>query len=163
MKKHRFRSIDVVIVTLLIVFIVGSGIAIVQHKSTQDPKDLALRMAENISSQLLNLDRKKFHTGVDNASKNQRRPSGESEAQQAYRLGSEGTIGHDPWGQPFQYRFVEGEKGQWSHLIVWSAGPDSRLEKAISEWSTRELVGFRSGQQQVHMGDDVGLVIALSN
>ncbi len=34
-----------------------------------------------------------------------------------------GNLGKDPWGQPFQYRFLKNKNGAPVQIVVWSSGP----------------------------------------
>lgn len=165
MKKQQFKTVDMVIVITVLVALGGVGIGIVRHNHTPDPTSRVQRMAENISSQLLNLDRKKFHSSLANASSGERDPSSDAQKSRSVRLGPEGIIGEDPWGQPFEYRFVEDSKGHWTHLIVWSRGPDTVASKAVSDWTHESLVtqNYTKHRREVRMGDDFGLIYSLNN
>lgn len=165
MKNQQFKTIDMVILIVMVVSLVGVALGIIKHNRSQDPQSQALRMAENISSQLLNLDRKKFHTMNEMDPEGKRIPSSSEAKIRSVRLGPEGIIGEDPWGKPFHYRFVENSMGEWTHLIVWSVGPDQRLSKSVSDWTYDSLVaqGYTSEKREVHMGDDFGLIYSLTN
>ena len=165
MKKQQFKTIDMVVVIVMLVALVGIGAGIVRHNNTHDPTSRVQRMAENISSQLLNLDRKKFHSASVNSTSGERDPSSNAQKSRSIRLGPEGIIGLDPWGQPFDYRFVEDSSGQWTHLIVWSRGPDSVTSKSVSEWTHDSLVTqkYTKNRREVRVDDDFGLIHLLNN
>ncbi len=164
MKNQQFKTIDMVILIVMLVALGGVSLGIIRHSRSQDPASQVLRMAENISSQLLNLDRKKFHSHLGNLSLGERVPSSSAQKNRSFRLGSEGVIGEDPWGQPFEYRFIEDSKGQWTYLIVWSKGPDNVATKPISEWTNDFLVtqNYTNDRHEVRMGDDFGLIYSLN-
>ena len=139
MKNQQFKTIDMVVLILMMVTLGGVTMGIIKHNQSQDPKAQAMRMAENISSQLLNLDRKKFHTGGIDEEWKGRKPSSTSKMIKAVRLGPEGTIGQDPWGRPFLYRFVEHRPGHWTHLIVWST-PRLSLSEMMVRMGKHQLL-----------------------
>ena len=64
-------------------------------------------------------------------------------------------IGKDPWGRPFQYRFVEGKSGQFEFLIVWSSGPDG---KPVMDYETLGFHQVARMMGSAELGDDVGII-----
>lgn len=165
MKNQQFKTIDMVILIVMLVVLGGISMGIVRHNKSQDPTRQVFRMAENISFQLLNLDRKKFHSAHEIEPTGERTPSSSAQKNRSVRLGPEGTIGLDPWGQPFEYRFIENAEGQWTYLIVWSRGPDSVASKPVSDWTYDFLVtqNYTKNRHEVRVGDDFGLVYSLNN
>lgn len=154
---------------LLMALIVVVGVistAIVARRSSHSEEERAFRLAENISLQLMNLSVSKFQQKTE---KNYRGlaslqgPDGEASragSDGTKSLGSEGTIGRDPWGNPFRYKFVENGEGEWSYLIIWSSGPDSKMEIQMEDW-TFEKAKSQLGHLLKGPRDDFALVKAL--
>lgn len=63
-----------------------------------------------------------------------------------------GSIGMDPWGQPYRYKILNASNTQLK-LQIWSAGPNR-----IFETPDEPGVG-----QDVYKGDDVGVTLSIAN
>jgi hypothetical protein len=158
MENQTFKTLDVLFVFAVMVGIGFLVTSIVSQSQTQSPEDQARRMAENISAQLMNLSPSQLKLQDSAVGAGSRGPASVGPTPGAHKLGPEGQIGVDPWGRPFHYRFVEDPKGAWSHLVVWSRGPDAQFSRALAEWSHDVLVARRIyGVQTVQLGDDVGV------
>lgn len=72
-----------------------------------------------------------------------------------FSLGAEGIIGKDPWGRPFNYRFLAGENGRFEYLLVWSSGPDG---EAKLDYQSLGLAQAALIQGATLQGDDISLV-----
>lgn len=62
----------------------------------------------------------------------------------------------DPWGQPYQQMVLRNAYGQITHILVWSFGPNGRLD--TSNLKPRENGGVMA---VVFDGDDVGALTAV--
>lgn len=63
-----------------------------------------------------------------------------------------GTIGNDPYGKPFHYRILS-RTNQKVHVLVWSTGPNSKVDTPALEDESRD-------PQISFLGDDDGLVLS---
>lgn len=63
-----------------------------------------------------------------------------------------GSIGNDPWGQPYRYKILSAY-GDQLKVQIWSAGPNKAFE-------TKDEPGAAA---DIYVGDDVGIVLALSD
>jgi len=61
-----------------------------------------------------------------------------------------GSIGNDPWGQPYRYKILS-HAGEPLKVQIWSAGPNQAFE-------TEDLPGTAADS---YVGDDVGVVLAM--
>ena len=163
MEKQQFKTSDLALV-LGVIALMASMVAIILGKSdSQSPSERAVRMAENISSQLLSLSPEKIQNQNVNRSE-LRPPASVSSEKKLLPFGSEGKIGQDPWGNPFRYRFIEKSEGQWSHLVLVSLGPDAALAKgSLAEWTFDQLEARVSSRSvSFQNGDDVIVIHRLS-
>jgi len=58
----------------------------------------------------------------------------------------------DPWGEPYMVHVLRDEKGSETHLLVWSLGPNRRLDSDFHD----KKIGAINFQ-----GDDLGAVYSL--
>lgn len=63
-----------------------------------------------------------------------------------------GSIGSDPWGQPYRYRVLSSSPGQPMRVHIWSAGPNKAFE-------TKDEPSVAA---ETYVGDDVGIVLAMN-
>lgn len=63
-----------------------------------------------------------------------------------------GSIGNDPWGQPYRYKILDSIDSQ-IRIQIWSAGPNRHFE-------TADEPGLAADRYQ---GDDVGVLLALNH
>lgn len=67
-----------------------------------------------------------------------------------------GSIGNDPWGQPYRYKILSSvptASGEQMKVQIWSAGPNKIFE-------TEDKPGVAA---ESYIGDDVGLVLSLNH
>jgi type II secretory pathway pseudopilin PulG len=62
-----------------------------------------------------------------------------------------GSIGIDPWGQPYRYKILSAAKDQLK-VQIWSAGPNKAFE-------TEDESGVGADS---YTGDDVGVILSLN-
>jgi hypothetical protein len=48
----------------------------------------------------------------------------------------DGQVGKDPWGQPYQFKFVRNDQGMPIEIKVWSDGPDQAHTEVIEARAT---------------------------
>lgn len=63
-----------------------------------------------------------------------------------------GSIGNDPWGQPYRYKILSAQGAQMK-VQIWSAGPNKLFE-------TDDKAGVAA---ESYTGDDVGVVLSMSH
>lgn len=63
-----------------------------------------------------------------------------------------GSIGNDPWGQPYRYKILSVQDKQM-RVQIWSAGPNKLFE-------TDDKAGVAA---ESYTGDDVGVVLSMSH
>lgn len=70
------------------------------------------------------------------------------------RLGEQGVISSDPWGVPYQYKFIKDSRGHVRMVAVWSYGPNSRPDTApqVLEYDMIKVEPNRFS------GDDFGFI-----
>lgn len=62
-----------------------------------------------------------------------------------------GSIGNDPWGQPYRYKILD-NVGEQMRVQIWSAGPNRSFE-------TKDDPGVAA---ETYRGDDVGVLLTLN-
>lgn len=72
-------------------------------------------------------------------------------------LRSSGTMGMDPWGEPYRYRILSTEKSGSIRVLVWSSGPNKRVETKNLENEDVSVQG-----QPIYSGDDMGVVLSVA-
>lgn len=71
--------------------------------------------------------------------------------------GSVPKAGLDPWGRPYNFKFIRNSYGQPTYLAVWSSGPNAK-----DETPQGQLIMSPEGRISAQFGgDDVGHVRAL--
>ena len=132
--KQGFRTIDLItlVFCLLAVGLIAGPIIqrnLEAQKTAQIEKDLKLHSARL-------LDDQKFLNQV-------RSPSSVEDK-------NHDQVGKDPWGQPYEYMVLKNAYGQSSYFVIWSKGPNKKLDTTI--------FSSRGPSSVVFQGDDVGLV-----
>jgi hypothetical protein len=67
-----------------------------------------------------------------------------------------GTMGTDPWGQPYHFRILSSNASK-IRILVWSTGPNRKIETSNLEDENVQL-----SFQPTYQGDDVGVVLSVS-
>ncbi len=70
---------------------------------------------------------------------------------------STGTMGLDPWGQPYRYRILSADPTH-VRILVWSAGPNAKVETAELDDESYSLP-----TRIAYAGDDTGIVLNVSH
>jgi len=63
-----------------------------------------------------------------------------------------GSIGNDPWGQPYRYKILS-STGEQMRVQIWSAGPNKIFETDDKPGTAAES----------YIGDDVGVVLSMNH
>jgi type II secretory pathway pseudopilin PulG len=138
-KNQSFRTVDLLIVVSLVATI-GAIVAIVLTQTFRDHRtERAQAVAESLAIQLkeLNLRSQVGFSG--------KRTPASVEGSRIELMS--GTIGRDPWGQPFSYSIRQSsENSEKARVFVWSAGPNGQPE------ADSELLVAR-GDDIVHIED----------
>lgn len=69
-------------------------------------------------------------------------------------LRSTGTMGLDPWGESYRYRILSSPHSHNVRVLVWSAGPNKRVESRALDDESTPILG-----QPIYSGDDVGVLL----
>lgn len=72
-------------------------------------------------------------------------------------LRATGTMSTDPWGQPYRYRILSEDKAGKIRILVWSTGPNLKIETADLDNEDKKLT-----EQPVYQGDDLGVLLSVS-
>lgn len=153
MKKPVFRTIDI----LGLIFLIGlmttiSGTILAQ--AMQNDKPRRARSNAQTLAQQIRAEQSRIHEHLSG----QRGPASDSSTQPAALL-TGGTIGHDPWGNPYHYVVRKEEAPSGDHqklrgwVYVWSDGPDGKPDTEASN-----LPRVPPGGRLALGGDDIGHV-----
>lgn len=131
-KKQVFKSLDAFsvlgvasLVAYILVYIIGN------NSGDQSRRDAELEM-ETLTSQILALGMKNLPSptrGIASVEGNK-----EVALQWNYdweKVGNEGKIGKDTWGQPYHYRVFKDTSNRVSHILMISGGPDGKIDTAL--------------------------------
>ena len=156
-KKQEFKSTSVLTMLGLVGFSV-TLIAAPWNRQSQDPDvDLALQKAEIVGYQVVQIYREAAkNSTVSNGKPDSRMPASVA-PDNLENLRTTGTMGSDPWGQPYHYRILSAENSKPIRLLVWSTGPNKKIDSPDFENEAKALPA-----QPVYGGDDVGVILSMS-
>ena len=142
---------------LAVIGLVGFSLAIIATPWNRDLQankaEKALQKAEVVGYQIVQLYREATKDDIAQIS-GTRSPASVEASDKLIR--TTGTMGQDPWGQPFRYRLLNADKSK-IRILVWSAGPNQLAETSDLENEEKPLMA-----QPTYGGDDLGLVLTLS-
>lgn len=115
------------------------------NRVNADQQEFAMHKAESLAYQILESQRM-----------TSRGPASAPEVKLNQLLSSEGRIGLDPWGRPYQFRILKGTDFSHTKVLVWSLGPDG-----FAQTSPEKLESIRDDGQPQFEGDDVGALISI--
>lgn len=155
-EKQEFKSSGVL--TLLgLVGISGLIIATPWNRQVKDStSENALQKAEVVGYQVVQIYREASRSQsvfLDNSSKD-RMPASAAPAEP---LRTTGTMGTDPWGQPYHYRILSSSDAPKVRILVWSAGPNQKVETAALDDEGQVL-----SHQPSYSGDDLGVILSVT-
>lgn len=81
----------------------------------------------------------------------------ESRAFSPENLRSTGTMGVDPWGQPYRYRILSADNEGKVRILVWSTGPNQKAETNALDDEDSPIKS-----QPLYLGDDMGVLLSMS-
>lgn len=153
-EKQELRSSGVL--TLLgLVGVSGLIIATPWNKRVQDSSsENALQKAEVVGYQVVQIYREASRSQEVFFDKgNSRMPASANPEP----LRATGTMGTDPWGQPFNYRILSGTDTKKIRILVWSKGPNQKPETSELDDESKPL-----DQQPNYAGDDLGVILSVT-
>lgn len=140
----------------LMVLVAGITILPLGLQSRDNKTEQTLVLAEEIGTQVVAIYRDASRMEPEN----ERSPASIAKGglrglKEEFR--STGTTGKDPWGTPFQYRLISEDDSGNVRILVWSAGPNKKIESF-------ELLdeGKEIKYQPVYSGDDLGVLLSMS-
>ncbi|QLY25662.1 hypothetical protein [Bdellovibrio sp. KM01] len=159
-KNQEFKSSGV----LTLLGLVGFSATIIASPWNQSAQDsetkAALQKAEVVGYQVVQIYREatKVSAAPKVASGGRSPASISPKVDGIDSLRSTGTMGTDPWGQPYHYRVLpNAEKNSNIRIVVWSSGPNIKVESKDLENEDTKISG-----QPNFSGDDVGVVLSMS-
>lgn len=148
---------------LLIMGLVGLSLVIVAtpwNRQFQDSRvEVALQKAEIVGYQVVQIYREASKPSLSDDKKS-RIPASVSSSESAFPadLRSTGTMGTDPWGAPFRYRILSADKSGNVRILVWSTGPNQKVETADLDNEEAVIAG-----QPTYAGDDIGVLLSMTH
>lgn len=155
-EKQHFKSSGVL--TLLGLLGLSAGIvATPWNKALQDVGvDECRQKAEVVGYQVAQIfreaSRNKLHKSVSGG----REPASIADSAGLENTRTTGTMGTDPWGQPYRYRILASDSSQ-IRILVWSAGPNMKPETADLDDENKIIT-----KQPTYAGDDIGVILSVS-
>lgn len=158
-EKHEFRSSSMLALLGLVV-LSAVMIAVPWNRQTHDSRvQTARQKAEVVGYQVVQIYRESIKVSVSTDTKPQGRGLASVQESNGFpqNLRNVGTMGVDPWGEPYHYRLLSSDKAGFIRVLVWSSGPNKKLE---TNESIKEDVAQMG--QPVYAGDDIGVVLSMS-
>lgn len=157
-EKREFKSSGV----LALLGLVGFSSAIIAtpwNRHMEDSRvETARQKAEVVGYQVVQIYREASKNSVPSTSASSRGPASiaEDKGFSSENLRSTGTMGTDPWGEPYHYRILSSEKSK-VRILVWSAGPNQKIETADLDNEEAHIK-----EQPVYSGDDMGVILTVN-
>jgi hypothetical protein len=145
-QKRYFGTLDLIMLVVLcgtVSSVVGASVAGLLH---DDRPVRARQSAQSLASQI----RQQHEVALQGAASNGRSPASVREAQVPPL--TDGQLGKDPWGRPYFYTVLGTVGDSNATIVVWSEGPNGKLDSKIDDLSESNVMKFR------FKGDDVGIV-----
>lgn len=158
-EKQEFKSSGV----LTLLGLVGFSTAIIAtpwNRQIEDSRgELARQKAEVVGYQVVQIYREAAKNSASPSSKKVRNPASveDSQAFSPENLRSTGTMGVDPWGQPYRYRIISADALGKVRILVWSSGPNQKVETASLDNEEAPVK-----EQPLYLGDDMGVLLSMS-
>ncbi len=156
---QTFRSASL-LSFLGLVLLAGAVVATPWNSQLQDSRVQAARQkAEVVGYQVAQLYREaSILSQKSGGSKGRHLASTEDlPANSLENLRSTGTMGLDPWGESYRYRILSSPQSSFVKVLVWSAGPNKRVETSHLDDESKPLV-----DQPIYLGDDVGVLLSVT-
>jgi hypothetical protein len=118
--------------------------------------DLALKQAEIVGYQVVQIYREaaKPPSYMLASTKGEGRLPASTGSDEIRRTG---TMGTDPWGQPYHYRLLSNLDAKKIKILVWTAGPNKKVESPDLDNEDKSLPSVPK-----YGGDDIGIVMTVS-
>lgn len=148
-KNQHFGTLDLIMLVVLcgtVSSVVGASVAGFLH---DDRPTRARTMAESLAYQIRQQHDSataSFRASVQDG----REPASASDA--LVPPLTDGQMGKDPWGRPYFYTVLGNPTDANSTIVVWSEGPNGRLDTKIDELNDANIRNFH------FRGDDVGFI-----
>lgn len=146
-KNQHFGTLDLIMLVVLcgtVSSVIGASVAGLLHDNRPG------RAKSSAEALALQIRQQREHSNQAFVLSSSRSPASASEHMVPPL--TDGQIGKDPWGRPYFYSVLGEPTDQSPTIVVWSEGPDGRMETDISELSDKNPEAFR------FKGDDVGFV-----
>ncbi len=148
--NQGFSTFDTITIILSVVVISIIVVPILNRRVDSQYVEIAKRQAQEWSQKITSVEKLSEDSKKDSSGRNL------ASDPAAASVGM-GSVGADPWGQPFNYQYVKNSIGQPVYVVVWSSGPNTRSETENSKMAVSPE-GFLSVNFE---GDDVGFVKAV--
>jgi hypothetical protein len=148
-KNQHFGTLDLIMLVVLcgtVSSVVGASVAGLLH---DDRPTRARTTAESMAYQIRQQHDAAL-ASLQGTSQPGRSPASVSDA--AVPPLTDGQMGKDPWGHPYFYTVLGKPTDPNSTIVVWSEGPDGKLESKIDELNEQNVGHFH------FRGDDVGFI-----
>lgn len=158
-EKQTFKSSGLLSLVGLMAFS-SAIIATPWNRQIQDSKsEIARQKAEVVGYQVVQIYREAAKNSVKSPISSGRGIASvdESQAFSPENLRSTGTMGVDPWGQPYRYRILSADKSGKVRILVWSTGPNQKVETVALDDEESPIK-----EQPLYSGDDMGVLLSMS-
>ncbi len=149
-KNQHFGTLDLIALVVLcgtVSSVVGAAVAGFLH---DDRPTRARTMAESLAYQIRHQHDSALVSLLHGSDESGRAPASVSDA--SVPPLTDGQMGKDPWGRPYFYTVLGLPTDPNSTIVVWSEGPNGKLESKIDELTEVNVRDFH------FRGDDVGFI-----
>lgn len=160
MKNEQIQEVKSSGVILILGLVVLSMIIIATpwNRQFQDSRiETALHKAEVVGYQVVQIYREAAKTS-DNKDRAPASVTSSSGSAIPANIRSTGTMGLDPWGAPFRYRILSADPAGNVKILVWSSGPNQKVETAALDDEDVAIAG-----QPSYGGDDIGVLLSMTH
>ncbi len=154
-KKQIVRGSDVLYMFFSIALLFTFMASAVSDTFNSNQVDQARIDVENLVLQIQSSGLKKFLPNKP-SDRSLASVSETTKVEYSSKIGDEGQLGKDPWGQPYIYKLVKDESGNVAKLLVISSGPDLKLSTPIDPRDIKTAADIR------FIGDDIGKLHSLN-
>lgn len=156
-EKQEFRSSGLLSLLGLIVLSM-TIIATPWNRHIEDSKtQIALQKAEVVGYQVVQVYREAIKVSLSTNKDTSRQPASIHDPEVIQNLRNTGTVGVDPWGQPYRYRILPPKNSDTVKILVWSTGPNKKVESVELDDEQKNMVGHPN-----YSGDDLGVLLSMS-
>lgn len=161
-QNQQFKSTGLLALLGLVAFCLAI-IATPWNRQMRDSgHENARQKAEVVGYQVVQMYREASKNPASSAAPRSRGPASAAGSEASPELSMQnlraiGTMGIDPWGRPFNYRIISADPGGRVRILVWSTGPNLKVESHQLE---NEQVAISS--QPLYGGDDIGVLLTMS-